>query len=259
MTSCKSQLRSFLVAVIAIAVLLLQSAPAQSQTVDDFLHSLINQKLILRNLGDQQEVKLKKDNVRDLPGSCDLAVIVEAATWDRGTMRFDLEDVGHPWVAGGQRVQGRSCKSVYSNTVLEISGFKRNEQPDSLRAVVSEILLTPEQYLIAHGVSFDLAQGPDDEVAIRTPPPTQAPKTLLAVDPTFSEEARQLKYQGTLLLNVIVGTDGRPHKVRVARPLGKGLDEMAVKVLPMWRFEPARQQEKAVAAEIRVEVSFNLY
>jgi len=255
----KSQLRSFPIVVIATAILLLLSVPAQSQTADDFLHSLINQKLILRNLGDQQEVKLKKDRVHDLSGSCDIAVIVEAATWDRGTVRFNLEDIGHPWVAGSQRGQGRSCKSVYSNTMLEISGFGRDEHPDSLRAVISEVLLTPEQYLTAHGVSFDLAQGPDDEVASKTQSPVRPPRALLTVDPTFSEEARQLKYQGTLLLNVVVGADGRPHRVRVARALGKGLDEMALKALPMWRFEPARQQDKPVAAEMTIEVSFKLY
>jgi len=220
---------------------------------------LINQKLILRNLGDQQEVKLKKDNVRDLPGSCDLAVIVEAVTWDRGTMRFNLEDIGHPWVAGFQSGQDRSCKSAYTNTVLEISGFGSDEQPDSVRAVISEILLTPEQYLAAHGVSFDRAQGPDDEVAVKTRPPVRPPRALLTVSPTFSEEARRLKYQGTLLLNVVIGTDGRPHKVRVAHGLGKGLEEMALKTFSMWRFEPARQQDKHVAVEMTIEVSFNLY
>src|SRR5579862_3147266 len=42
-----------------------------------------------------------------------------------------------------------------------------------------------------------------------------APKALYAPDPEYSEEARKAKYQGTVVLWVIVGPDGRPHDIRI--------------------------------------------
>jgi hypothetical protein len=43
-----------------------------------------------------------------------------------------------------------------------------------------------------------------------------SPPTLVyAPDPEYSEEARKAKYMGTVIVWMIVGTDGRPHDVRV--------------------------------------------
>ena len=57
---------------------------------------------------------------------------------------------------------------------------------------------------------------------------------------------------------LIVGTDGRPLDVRVARLSGRGreMDEKAVETVKKWRFEPANKDGHPVAAEINVEVSF---
>ena len=86
-----------------------------------------------------------------------------------------------------------------------------------------------------------------------------APRVLYAPDPEFSEEARKAKYQGTVVLWLIVGPDGRPHGIRVQRTLGMGLDEKAVEAIRRWRFEPARKDGVPVAVQINVEVNFRLY
>ena len=86
-----------------------------------------------------------------------------------------------------------------------------------------------------------------------------APRVVYAPDPEYSEEARKAKYQGTLVLWLIVGSDGRPGEIRVARSLGMGLDEKAIEAVKIWRFEPARKDGKPVAVQINVEVRFRLY
>jgi protein TonB len=86
-----------------------------------------------------------------------------------------------------------------------------------------------------------------------------APKAIYAPDPEYSEEARKAKWQGTCVLWLIVGPDGRPRDIRVARTLGLGLDEKAVEAVKTWRFEPAMKDNKPVAVQINVEVSFRLY
>ena len=86
-----------------------------------------------------------------------------------------------------------------------------------------------------------------------------APRAIYAPDPNYSEEARKAKYQGTVVLWVIVGTDGRTRDIRVQRSLGLGLDENAVEAIRRWRFEPARKDGVPVAVQVSVEVNFRLY
>jgi periplasmic protein TonB len=86
-----------------------------------------------------------------------------------------------------------------------------------------------------------------------------APRAIFAPDPEYSEEARKAKYQGTCVLWLIVGPDGRPRDIRVTRTLGLGLDEKAVEAVRQWKFDPAMKDGKPVAVQISVEVSFRLY
>jgi len=86
-----------------------------------------------------------------------------------------------------------------------------------------------------------------------------APKAIFAPDPEYSEEARKAKYSGTCVLWLIVGRDGRPRDIKVARTLGLGLDEKAIEAVKTWRFEPAKKDGQPVDVQINVEVSFRLY
>ncbi len=86
-----------------------------------------------------------------------------------------------------------------------------------------------------------------------------APKALDTPDPEYSEEARKAKYQGTCVLWLIVGPDGKPRDIKVARALGMGLDQKAIEAVRNWKFEPAMKDGKPVAVQINVEVNFRLY
>lgn len=86
-----------------------------------------------------------------------------------------------------------------------------------------------------------------------------APRALQTPDPEYSEEARKAKYQGVCILWLIVGPDGHPRDVKVARSLGMGLDQKAIEAVKKWTFEPAMKDGKPVAVQINVEVNFRLY
>ncbi len=86
-----------------------------------------------------------------------------------------------------------------------------------------------------------------------------APRAIYAPDPEYSEEARKAKYQGTCVLWLVVGPDGRPRDLKIARSLGLGLDEKAIEAVKTWKFEPAMKDGRPVAVQINVEVSFRLY
>ena len=86
-----------------------------------------------------------------------------------------------------------------------------------------------------------------------------APRAIFAPDPEYSEEARKAKWQGTVVLWVVIGPDGKPRDVRVQRSLGMGLDEKAIEAVRSWKFEPAKKDGQPVAVQVNVEVNFRLY
>lgn len=86
-----------------------------------------------------------------------------------------------------------------------------------------------------------------------------APRPIYQPDPEYSEEARKAKYQGTSVLSLIVGPDGRPRDIKISRSLGLGLDEKAIEAVKQWKFDPATKDGKPVAVEISVEIDFHLY
>ncbi len=85
------------------------------------------------------------------------------------------------------------------------------------------------------------------------------PKIIYSVDPEFSDEARRAKYQGVVVISLIVDAQGNPQHVRVVRQLGMGLDEKAVEAVKQYKFKPALMQGKAVPVEINIEVNFQLF
>jgi periplasmic protein TonB len=86
-----------------------------------------------------------------------------------------------------------------------------------------------------------------------------APRPIATPDPEYTDEARRAKYQGTCVLGMIVGPDGKPRDIRVQRSIGMGLDKKAIEAVQQWRFNPATKDGQPVAVQISVEVSFKLY
>ena len=85
------------------------------------------------------------------------------------------------------------------------------------------------------------------------------PRPIYDPDPDYSDAARKARYQGSVLLWLVVGPEGRPHNIRIQRSLGMGLDEKALATVSTWRFQPATLDGQPVAVEVNVEVSFRLY
>jgi TonB family protein len=99
---------------------------------------------------------------------------------------------------------------------------------------------------------------PTGSAAVRVGGDVTAPVVLSKTDPQYTEEARAVKFQGTVLLAVEVGTDGLAHNVRVARSLGLGLDEKAIEAISQWRFKPGTKNGEPVNVNAMIEVNFRL-
>ena len=84
------------------------------------------------------------------------------------------------------------------------------------------------------------------------------PIPIFKPEPEYSEEARKAKFLGTVMLAIVVDTDGKAKNIRVVRPLGMGLDEKAVEAVGKWRFKPGQKDGHPVAVMANVEVNFRL-
>lgn len=130
---------------------------------------------------------------------------------------------------------------------------------------------TEIQTLVSINFKLDERGEPEITAAFKDAPPpplvtifkvgngVDPPRAIYTRDPEYSEQARSDKYQGTCVLQLIVGPDGRPYDIKVSRPLGYGLDVKAVEAVQQWRFKPAMKDGQAVAVAINVEVQFRLY
>ncbi len=85
-----------------------------------------------------------------------------------------------------------------------------------------------------------------------------APIAIYKVEPEYSEEARKAKFQGTVVLSIVIDESGVPRNFKVVRPLGLGLDEKAIQAVQQWRFKPGLREGKPVAVLATVEVNFRL-
>jgi TonB family protein len=85
------------------------------------------------------------------------------------------------------------------------------------------------------------------------------PRMAYAVEPQFTEDAKQKKIQGICVLSLIVDANGRPTHIRIRRSLEPGLDVNAIFAVSQYRFTPATFQGKPVPVLIDIEVNFRIY
>jgi len=84
------------------------------------------------------------------------------------------------------------------------------------------------------------------------------PSVTYKVDPEYSDEARLVNYSGTVLLSVVVDTEGKARSIALVKGLGLGLDERAVAAVRQWRFKPGTKDGHPVNVRARIEVNFKL-
>lgn len=85
------------------------------------------------------------------------------------------------------------------------------------------------------------------------------PKLVHTVFPEFTDQARTRHENGSVVISIVVGTDGLPHEIQIVRPLGMGLDENAAKAVRQYRFQPATYNGAPVPVKLNIEVRFQVF
>ncbi len=110
------------------------------------------------------------------------------------------------------------------------------------RMLVTRAALRPGESVLIHGIGGGVS----------------APTLVFKVEPEYSEEARKAKFQGTVVLYVVVDEKGNPRDLKVVRALGLGLDQKAIEAVQKWRFKPGLKDGKPVPVAAQIEVNFRL-
>jgi TonB family protein len=86
----------------------------------------------------------------------------------------------------------------------------------------------------------------------------KAPVLQHRVDPTYTEEAKHARIQGTVKLSLVVNAQGHAEDIQVTQSLETGLDLNAVAAVSQWRFKPGTKDGQPVDVAVKLEVNFNL-
>jgi len=85
-----------------------------------------------------------------------------------------------------------------------------------------------------------------------------APTVIRRVEPRYTDEARQARVAGMVILQAVIQTNGTADILKVVKPLPLGLTESAVEAIQQWRFRPAVRNGKEIPVPMNIEVDFNL-
>jgi TonB family protein len=77
-------------------------------------------------------------------------------------------------------------------------------------------------------------------------------------NPTYTDEARKLRIEGEVLLEVVFESSGNLHISRVVHGLGHGLDEAAVRAAQKIRFKPAQRDGQPTDSTAVLHVIFQI-
>ena len=104
----------------------------------------------------------------------------------------------------------------------------------------------------------EIAQNTPHIQRVDSGPPATSVEITYKPNPVYTDEARSLKLEGEVLLEVAFLANGQLHVNRVIRGLGHGLDEAAIAAANKIRFKPAMQNGQAIDSTAIVHVVFQL-
>lgn len=86
------------------------------------------------------------------------------------------------------------------------------------------------------------------------------PKPIHSPPPSYTDEARRRKVNGTVLLSAVITIEGKVEQVRVAQSLEPSLDKASIDIIRTWKISPAKDAAgNPVPIRAPIETTFRLY
>jgi TonB family protein len=191
-----------------------------------------NADIITRKVNDAPQSDMERGELRALKRHVD--IFFAGSRTQEGTQSAKIEPLGYfIFVDGAFR---------WDSNIRFVTVYKVTEPPPS-------------------DDSADVSGSSDTAESVHARPGKEGvgyPSCLYCPAPSYSADARKAKYEGTVLLLVVVEPNGRAADIRVTRGL-HGLEMEAVEAVQKWRFKPALGPDgKPVAVVVPLEVAFRL-
>jgi TonB family protein len=100
---------------------------------------------------------------------------------------------------------------------------------------------------------------PKDPSVLRQAAVDQKAKIVSHFEPESNDFAQNAGVAGMCLYHAVIGPDGKPGEISVARPIGFGLDEQAVAAIRKASFQPAMKGGQPVPVVLDLVVQFRIY
>jgi len=85
-----------------------------------------------------------------------------------------------------------------------------------------------------------------------------APVAIVHVEPQYTDEARQARVSGVVIVQALIDHNGVVKDVHVLKPLPYGLSEAAVDAVKQWSFKPGTLNGEAVDVLFNLTINFKL-
>ena len=186
--------------------------------------------------------------------ACDDAVLasgIEPASY-AGALVSAASELTSTKLIGSHMLTGRNLKSRIAR--LFDSGIARVPSRATLRRAV--VVSIAAFAVVGMLVGAGQARGDDRAYIIRSG--DNKPTLLTKIEPEYTEEAREAKWQGTVGLHAVIDEEGYASEINVTHSLGMDLDQKAVEALQQWRFQPGTKDGKAVRVSAVIDINFRL-
>ncbi|WP_255470101.1 TonB family protein [Pseudoxanthomonas sp. z9] len=234
-------LATLLVAAMAVAVgygaWATQPAPPAAATQEGLYH--IAMQVSLGGATRAFEIREKPGKAFAVSGQTEAG-----ETW-KGRFRIETMAAGHARVIADIDVAGKSAGNPEMVIELGKSASLRLADENGKPSLSIELVVTLEQ-----GAASPLVTGSGS-----------ISRTNRSVDHSTLAPPRYpaSRHEGTVVMKLVIGTDGRVRQVGLERSSGfDDLDQAAMAAARGWRFEPAIEAGRAVVSMVRVPVEFSL-
>ncbi|RKZ30977.1 energy transducer TonB [bacterium] len=134
--------------------------------------------------------------------------------------------------------------------IAQVIETEDEDVPDTVTIDVTELDVSDTAYI----PTVEDDEEPVDFFVLESPP---EPKEK--VEPKYPDLARRGQVEGSVLVEVIIGYDGKVEKAKVVAAKPEGFfEDAALAAAKQWTFTPAKQRDKPVKVLYQIPVKFKL-
>ena len=85
------------------------------------------------------------------------------------------------------------------------------------------------------------------------------PSCVYYPDPEYSDASRAARFQGVVVLSIVVTPEGKADSIYVVKGAQFGLTTEAIAAVQSWKFKPAQKDGMPVPVRVPVELTFRLF